>query len=52
VGGFLSSETEHDRRAAPIPKLSLSTSRFQDKGRIPKKSVLVSSPDEVVSVAR
>jgi hypothetical protein len=43
-GGFCCSETKHDIRTAPRPKLFVSTRRLQDRGHT--KSVLSSSPGE------
>jgi hypothetical protein len=51
-GGFCSTETKHDRRTAPRPKLFVSTKRLQEQRSQPQKSVLGSSPGKMVSVAR
>jgi hypothetical protein len=44
--GFCSSETKHDRRTAPRPKLFESVGVYRNKGRNPEKSALGSSPGE------
>jgi hypothetical protein len=43
-GSFCSSETKHDRRTAPRPKMFLSVVRLQEQKPQPQKIVLGSSP--------
>jgi hypothetical protein len=47
-GGFCTSETKHDRRTSPRPKLLVSTNRLQEQRLQHRETVLGSSPDEGV----
>jgi hypothetical protein len=51
-GGSCSSETKHDRRTAPKPKLFASKRRLQKERPQPRKTVLGSSASEDGSVSR
>jgi hypothetical protein len=51
-GHFCSSETKHDRRTKPRPKLLVSARRLNRRRLHHRKSILGSSPDEMASVAR
>jgi hypothetical protein len=46
INGFYSSESAHDKRAVPRPKLFVSMRRVEKQKPQPQKPVLGSSPDE------